>query len=78
VALLSVKGEKAQFIFARSTDLRYDMRPLLQEACSLVGGSGGGGPELAQGGGPDAKRIDEALHHATEFLRSQIKLAGGA
>jgi alanyl-tRNA synthetase len=78
VALLSVKGEKAQFIFARSTDLRYDMRPLLQEACSLVGGSGGGGPELAQGGGPDAKRIDEALHHATELLRSQIKLAGGA
>jgi alanyl-tRNA synthetase len=76
VALLAVEGAKAQLIFARSTDLTYDMRPLLQGACRLVGGGGGGGPDLAQGGGPHADRIDEALQHATDVLRQQIEGAG--
>ncbi len=78
VVLLGVTGKKAQLIFARSTDLSYDMRPLLQEACSLVGGGGGGGPELAQGGGPHFDRIDQALQHATDMLHQQIKHAGEA
>lgn len=78
VVLLGVTGKKAQLIFARSTDLSYDMRPLLQAACSLVGGGGGGGPELAQGGGPHFDHIDQALQHATDMLRQQIKHAGEA
>ena len=79
VALLGVKGKKAQLIFARSADLSYDVRPLLKEACRLVGGGGGGGgPELAQGGGSALKRLDEALQHATELLRQQIELTGEA
>jgi alanyl-tRNA synthetase len=76
VVLLGVTGQKAQLIFARSSDLSYDMRPLLQEACSLVGGGGGGGPEMAQGGGPHAERIDQAIQHATELLRQQIGHTG--
>jgi alanyl-tRNA synthetase len=76
VALLGVKGKKAQLIFARSADLSYDMRPLLQAACALVGGGGGGGPELAQGGGPQSDGIDEALRHATDLLRQEIEHAG--
>jgi alanyl-tRNA synthetase len=76
VALLAVEGAKAQLIFARSTDLTYDMRPLLQGACRQVGGGGGGGPDLAQGGGPHPDRIDEALQHATDVLRQQIEGAG--
>jgi alanyl-tRNA synthetase len=78
VALLSLKGEKAQLIFARSADLSYDVRPLLQAACGLVGGGGGGGPDLAQGGGPHSERIDEALQRAAELLRQQIERAGEA
>jgi len=78
VVLLGVAGNKAQLIFARSTDLSYDMRPLLQEACSLVGGGGGGGPELAQGGGPHPDQIDRALQQAAELLYQQIKHAGDA
>lgn len=76
VALLGVKGDKAQLIFARSADLSYDMRPLLQQACRLVGGGGGGGPDLAQGGGPYPARINEALQHATDLLRQQVGRAG--
>jgi alanyl-tRNA synthetase len=78
VALLAVQGEKAQLIFARSADLSYDMRPLLQGACRLVGGGGGGGPALAQGGGSHPDRIDEALQHATDVLRQQVERAGEA
>jgi alanyl-tRNA synthetase len=76
VALLGVKADKAQLVFARSSDLSHDMRPLLQTACRLVGGGGGGGPDLAQGGGPYPARIDEALEHATELLRQQIEDGG--
>jgi alanyl-tRNA synthetase len=72
VALLGLRGEKAQLIFGRAADLGYDMRPLLKEACRLVGGGGGGGPELAQGGGPDTAHLDEAKHAADE-LRRQIE-----
>ena len=78
VVLMGVKGKKAQLIFARSTDLSYDMRPLLQEACGLLGGGGGGGPELAQGGGPRLDRIDQALQHATDMLRQKIEHSGEA
>jgi alanyl-tRNA synthetase len=78
VALLGLRGEKAQLIFARAADLSYDMRPLLKEACRLVGGGGGGGPELAQGGGPDAAHLDEAVQHAADELRRQIEQSEGA
>jgi alanyl-tRNA synthetase len=73
VALLGVKGEKGQLVFARATDLSCDMRPLLHEACRMLGGGGGGGRDLAQGGGPHADRVGEALQHATQLLRRQIE-----
>jgi alanyl-tRNA synthetase len=78
VALLGLRGEKAQLIFARAADLSYDMRPLLKEACRLVSGGGGGGLELAQGGGPDAAHLDEAMQHAADELRRQIEQNQGA
>jgi alanyl-tRNA synthetase len=78
VALLGVRGDKAQLIFARSTDLSYDMRPVLQAACRLVGGGGGGGTDLAQGGGPHPEHLDQALQHATDLIRQQIAYAGEA
>ncbi|MFI2707674.1 DHHA1 domain-containing protein, partial [Nocardioides sp. CER28] len=34
---------------------------LLRELAPVVGGRGGGKDDLAQGGGSDASRIDEAL-----------------
>jgi alanyl-tRNA synthetase len=78
VALLGVRGAKAQLIFARSADLRYDMRPLLQAACRMVGGGGGGGPDLAQGGGPHTDHLDGALQHAVYLLTQQMENAGEA
>jgi alanyl-tRNA synthetase len=69
VAFLGLKGDRAQLAFARSADLPYDMNALLKEACEIIGGGGGGRPDMAQGGGPAGDRLEEALEFASEALR---------
>ena len=41
---------------------------LVKDAVSRVGGGGGGKPQLAQGGGPDASGLDTALESITSTL----------
>ncbi|MCD4789786.1 MAG: hypothetical protein K8R37_07265, partial [Bacteroidales bacterium] len=45
---------------------------LVREMSRVVGGGGGGRPEMAQGGGPDAGKIDEALQRGLEVLRESL------
>ena len=47
---------------------RYQAGKLIQEIAPLVGGKGGGRPELAQGGGTDATQIEAALAKARALL----------
>ena len=47
---------------------RFQAGKLIQETAPLVGGKGGGRPELAQGGGTDATKIEEALVRARALL----------
>lgn len=61
VALLGVRADKAQLIFARAADLTVDVNVLLKAAVAVVGGRGGGTPALAQGGGPEVAKLEEAL-----------------
>ena len=68
VALLGLRGPKAQLVFARAEGLPYDMGAALREAVALIGGRGGGRPEAAQGGGPDTARLDEAIEHARQLV----------
>ena len=68
VALLGVTGAKAHLIFAQTPGLPADMRILLATACPIVGGRGGGTRDLAQGGGSDPTRVDEALAAARRLL----------
>jgi len=69
VAFLGLKGDRALLVFARSADLPYDMSALLKGACEIIGGGGGGRPDMAQGGGPAGDRLEEALEFALEALR---------
>ncbi|HID62092.1 MAG TPA: hypothetical protein EYP49_05045 [Anaerolineae bacterium] len=69
VAFLGLKGERALLAFARSADLPYDMSALLKGACQIIGGGGGGRPDMAQGGGPAGDRLEEALEFALVALR---------
>jgi alanyl-tRNA synthetase len=41
---------------------------MIKAASKMLGGGGGGRPELAQGGGPDVSRLDEALEAGVEAM----------
>ena len=56
-----VEGGRAHLCFARARGPGVHMGELLRESAALLGGKGGGAPELAQGSGPQAARLDEAL-----------------
>jgi len=68
VALLGVRGTKAQLVFQRAAGLPYDMGAALRLAAEHVGGRGGGRHEAAQGGGPDVAALDQALEAARALV----------
>ena len=64
VALVSTAEGKASIVVGVSADLtsRFSAVDLVRVASAAVGGKGGGGrPDMAQAGGPDGARADEAL-----------------
>jgi alanyl-tRNA synthetase len=67
IVLLATKDANgAKLVFARSANLLQNMGQWLAEACQLLGGRGGGRPEMAQGGGSDVARLEEVLQLAAE------------
>ena len=64
VALVSTAEGKASIVVGVSADLagRFNAVELVRAAAAAVGGKGGGGrPDMAQAGGPDGAKADEAL-----------------
>ncbi len=64
VALVSTADGKASIAVGVSKDLlgRVSAVDLVRAASAAVGGKGGGGrPDMAQAGGPDASRVEDAL-----------------
>ena len=59
----------ARLVFARSASIELNMGQILSEACAVLGGKGGGKPDMVQGGGPNVDRLDEALKSAASKLR---------
>jgi alanyl-tRNA synthetase len=73
LALGSVKDEKVSLIVMVSKDLtnRFHAGQIIKEMAGILGGTGGGKPELAQSGGKDPAKLDAAL----EALYTIIKKA---
>jgi alanyl-tRNA synthetase len=71
VALLGLRAEKTQLIFARAEALSIDCGALLRTTLAPLGGRGGGQPGLAQGGLPEPGRLEEALAAALTLLSTQ-------
>ena len=46
---------------------------IVKSIAQITGGKGGGRPNMAQAGAPDVSKVDEALNHASEVLKSQVK-----
>ena len=69
VTLFGVKAPaKASLLFSRSADLPCDMGKLMQVACAVIHGRGGGLPEQAQGGGTDVEKLEKALQCAVDLI----------
>jgi alanyl-tRNA synthetase len=65
-----VQDEKVVLVAGVTQDLtgRLKAGDLMKQAAAVVGGKGGGRPDMAQGGGSDASRLDEALAIAEAFV----------
>ncbi|MEL4305808.1 alanine--tRNA ligase [Methanococcoides sp. LMO-2] len=46
---------------------------IVKEMSAIVGGGGGGRPNMARGGGTDASKMDEALNRSIELLKEQTE-----
>jgi len=74
VALVSTAEGKASIVVGVSPDLtgRINAVELVRAASAAVGGKGGGGrPDMAQAGGPDGARADEALAAVRRALQPE-------
>ncbi len=72
VALGSEQDGKAILLVAVTKDLTAKLKAgdLVREAAKLVGGSGGGKPDLAQAGGSNPAGLDQALEKVCELVAS--------
>jgi alanyl-tRNA synthetase len=63
VLLGSVNGPKAQLVCTVSKSLtdKFKAGDLIRPVAQILGGSGGGRPDMAQAGGTDIAKLDEAL-----------------
>ncbi|MCI5893323.1 MAG: alanine--tRNA ligase [Clostridiales bacterium] len=46
---------------------------IIKEITAIAGGRGGGKPDMAQGGGQDANKIDDALARVDDIVAEQVK-----
>ena len=73
--LASVNGEKPSFLAICGKDAvakGLKAGELVKLVCSTCGGSGGGKPDSAMGGGKDVNKLEEALAQVSEFVGSKL------
>jgi alanyl-tRNA synthetase len=69
IALLGSRDQDAaRLVFARSAEARGDMNAMMREACQMLDGRGGGKSDMAQGGGRNLDKLDEAIEAAARRL----------
>jgi alanyl-tRNA synthetase len=79
VILGGVRAGQAHIVMTVRTDIAkegLDAAIIVKEACNILGGNGGGRPERAQGGGPSADNINEAVIKANKLVREKLAEIG--
>ncbi len=73
--LASVNGEKITFLAVCGKEAiarGIKAGDLVKTVCTAAGGSGGGKPDSAMGGGKDATKVDNALAMVDDFVASKL------
>jgi alanyl-tRNA synthetase len=76
VVVGAVIGDKPQLVAAVTPDLvgrGMHAGNLLREAAKVMGGGGGGRPDMAQAGGKDAAKLDDALATVPGWVTTNLK-----
>ncbi len=76
VVLGAVMEDKVSFIVAATADVTakgVHAGKIIKEIAKIADGSGGGKPEMAQAGGKDVSKLDEALSIAAEVIGQQLQ-----
>ncbi len=74
VLLATADGDKVSLIVGVTKDATGKVKAgdLMKHVAPLVGGKGGGRPDMAQGGGTDASGIDAVLSAVPEWVKQQL------
>jgi alanyl-tRNA synthetase len=74
VVLARTEEDKVSFIVRVSDDLtdRVKAGKIVQEIAPIVGGRGGGKPDMAEGGGTDASKLGDALQASYEVVEQML------
>jgi len=73
--LASVNGDKINFVAMVTKDLvqkGLHAGNMIREVAKITGGGGGGRPDMAQAGGKDITKVDEALSAVPSIIKEQL------
>lgn len=76
VVLASINKDKLSFLAMATKDLLskgISAGNIVREVAKVTGGNGGGRPDMAQAGGKDITKLDEALALVAELIKQQLK-----
>lgn len=76
VVLANTTDDKVNFVVTATEDVvkkGIHSGNIVKEVATIAGGKGGGRPNMAQAGAPDITKVDEALNHASEVVKQQVK-----
>ncbi len=80
VLLTCINGDKVVLLAGMSKAVvKRGVRAgdLIKEIAPLVGGKGGGRPDMAQGGGTNVQGLEKALAHAKDWIREKLQGVSG-
>ena len=81
VVVLGRRAEgKASLIVRTSNDLskRVPAGQVIKELAPIIGGRGGGKPDMAEGGGPETQKLSEALEASYQIVERLLTRQGAA
>lgn len=73
IVLVAVNGEKVNIVASVAKELHekgYHAGKLIKEVAVRCGGGGGGRPDMAQAGGKNPEKVEEALAFVAEYVKS--------